>query len=359
MACCTPPSEFASRAEYSMVVWRWIQWVLLALAAALVVALFVWPHIGLHAFWNILIPAAPALLVLAPGVWRNICPMGTASQLPRRLLGCRGSQLSSRWNQWCGLLGVMLLLMAVPLRHVWFNTGGLATLGLLVGAALVAVAVSVCWSGKAAWCAGLCPIHAVERLYGSSPLMTVTNGHCRTCVRCTTPCPDASPAVRPGMGSSTGLRSATAMLMYGGFPGFIWGWFQVPDGVSVVAWATWLWPFGGMAVTLACYWLVRRHMTSRTARRVDIMFACASVTCYYWFRLPSLIGYGPYPGDGMLMNLRSLVSPGAVSAMQFGTSTFFVWWMVIRRPTPKPWMYRPPVEAPPMTSRAIMTVGMS
>jgi len=339
--------------------WARVQTAMVVLAVCLGVALLVWPRFGLHAFWNVLIPAAPALVVLAPGLWRNICPLGTTSQMPRRLAGRRGVQINSRASQWLGLGSVLVLLIVVPLRHVWFNTSGPATFTLLLIAAVVAVVASIRWSGKSGWCASLCPIHAVERLYGGSPAVTVTSGHCQTCVRCTTPCPDTAPGARPGMGSTTRVRTMTAMLMFGGFPGFVWGWFQVPDGTQVAALQTWAWPFGGLLATLTLYLILRRSVSPRMGRRIDVAFACAAVSCYYWFRLPSLIGYGPFPGDGMLINLRHIIPVGFVPLVQLGPTIFFVWWMVIRRQAPKPWMFRPPVEttAPPAVS--MVTIGAS
>ena len=41
------------------------------------------PSTGLLVFWNMLIPVAPALLVLGTGIWRNICPLATTTLLPR------------------------------------------------------------------------------------------------------------------------------------------------------------------------------------------------------------------------------------------------------------------------------------
>ena len=65
--------------------WFVLQATVWTICLVMVVLLFVKPEIGLHAFWDVLIPVAPALVALLPGVWRNICPTAAMSQLPRHL----------------------------------------------------------------------------------------------------------------------------------------------------------------------------------------------------------------------------------------------------------------------------------
>ena len=38
---------------------------------------------GLHIMWDVVLPIAPATMAIIPGVWRNVCPLGTTSQLAR------------------------------------------------------------------------------------------------------------------------------------------------------------------------------------------------------------------------------------------------------------------------------------
>ena len=46
--------------------WRILQWLFLAIGLTILSLLFFAPQIGIHAFWNGLIPVAPLLLVLLP-----------------------------------------------------------------------------------------------------------------------------------------------------------------------------------------------------------------------------------------------------------------------------------------------------
>lgn len=358
MACCTSPHS--SEAIRARVIrwWTAAEVVLVAAGLALFGALLWWPTVGLHAFWEVLIPAAPALVVLAPGLWRNICPLGVTAQVGRRVFGVRGAQLSATWQARMGLIGIVLLLGLVPLRHPWFNLGGTATLLLLVGAGVVALVAGFLFAGKSGWCTGACPVHAVERLYGSNPLLTVTSAHCSRCVRCTVPCPDTAPGIRHGQGQSTWARKLTRAIIVGGFPGFVWGWFQVPDGISITAAETWVWPFGGLAATMVLWWMLRSTLPKSDGRRLDALFAASAVSCYYWFRLPALFGYGVYPGDGMLVDLRGTVPPVAFDGARVALAIFFLWWMVIRTPTPRPWMFKPP-QADIQPAPVAMSIGLT
>ncbi len=358
MACCTPPYSSESTRRRVIGWWTVVQGILVAAALALFAALIWWPKVGLHAFWDVLIPAAPALVVLAPGLWRNICPLGTASQLGRRAGGVRGMQLDARWQAYMGLIGVVLLLVLVPLRHPWFNLDGIATLLLLVAAGVVALLVGFMFAGKSGWCTGVCPVHAVERLYGTKSLLTVTSAHCKTCVRCVIPCPDTAPGIRHGQGQSTWARKATWVIIVGGFPGFVWGWFQVPDGISIGAAEAWVWPLGSMLGTMVLWVLLRSALPKSDGRRLDALFAASAVSAYYWFRIPALFGYGVYPGDGMLVDLHGTVPVIVFNVSRVVLALFFVWWMVIRTPTPRPWMYKPPQEKSKSASVA-MTIGLT
>ena len=50
--------------------------------AALLIAV---PDTGLFVMWKVVIPLLPLLFLVAPGVWRNICPLAASNQTPRAL----------------------------------------------------------------------------------------------------------------------------------------------------------------------------------------------------------------------------------------------------------------------------------
>ena len=45
------------------------------------------PASGFALFWKVLIPSLPLLFALAPGIWRQICPMALVNQIPRTFKG--------------------------------------------------------------------------------------------------------------------------------------------------------------------------------------------------------------------------------------------------------------------------------
>ena len=58
----------------------------LAVAALLIAA----PDTGLFVMWKVVIPLLPVLFLVAPGLWRNLCPLAASNQTPRAL-GSRGA----------------------------------------------------------------------------------------------------------------------------------------------------------------------------------------------------------------------------------------------------------------------------
>ena len=326
-------------------VWRVVQTLVWGIGVLLLALLLFAPTVGIHAFWNGLIPVAPALLALAPGVWRNVCPMGSTALLPRHLGRSRRRGVSEVWQGRLALVGVVLLLAIVPLRHVVLDTNGPATalaIGVLV---LLAVGLGSVFEWKSAWCSGACPVHPVEKLYGTKPLVTVSNTHCGPCERCVATCPDSTAAMTPKVGSARTPSRLAGTLMVGGFAGFVWGWFQVPDYAGGEGWSHLATAYGmpllGMAVSLALFALLDFLAGPSRRQLVASVFAAAAIACYYWYRLPALVGFGPFPGDGALVDLRHTLPAWLPAVSRAATTTFFAWWIVSRPLMGRSWSVRP------------------
>ena len=58
-----------------------------SIVGALVVAglLIAVPDTGLFVMWKVIIPTLPLLFMVAPGLWRNLCPLAASNQTPRAL----------------------------------------------------------------------------------------------------------------------------------------------------------------------------------------------------------------------------------------------------------------------------------
>jgi len=333
--------------------WNLTQSVLLFVGVGLVIILLLRPAIGLDLMWNILIPLAPALIVVAPGLWRNLCPMATLALLPRRFGWSRRRLPSHRSAGLLAAGGLAALLLIIPLRHLALNTSGPLTAMLLVISAVVAFGMGVAFDWRSGWCNTLCPIHPAERLYGQVPALSLNNARCVACCKCTAPCPDSTRAMSPAITGPTPLERGVGQIMTGCFAGFIWGWYQVPDYHAAVSakdiFTAYALPCAGALLTLTLYLaLARWFCRTITDRRFLVrLFAAAAVSIYYWYRIPELAGFGLNRATAMLWDLQATL-PHLPVLSRILTTTFFVWFLLLRRNPGISWMNRP--AASPATS---------
>ncbi len=307
--------------------------------AAILACLVGLPRTGLHLLWDVLIPCAPLLFMLAPGVWRNLCPLATTSMLPYRLGLSARLRLPDLWQARLHLLAVVLLFALVPLRRAGLNIDGPMSAWALLALGASAVLMGFVFDAKSGWCASLCPVHPVERLYGTRPAVTVSNAHCVACQRCSVLCPESTPGMRPRMGRRSGITAVSSALLVGGFPGFIWGWFQVPDGCPpILAYGT---PLAGLSVTLGVYLLLRRALSPMRHDVLDRGFAGAAAVCYYVYRLPALIGFSLFPGDGVLVDLTGTLPAWSPLPIRIAVVALLLGWFW-RHARRRSWTRRPP-----------------
>ncbi|MCF8245491.1 MAG: hypothetical protein K9J37_13450 [Saprospiraceae bacterium] len=326
-------------------IWRTLQVLLFIIGLGLFATLIFFPDIGVVAFWNVLIPVAPLLFLVAAGVWRNICPLASVAMLPHHFNFSKRQRIPIKWQNRLALISVVLFFVIVPARHLALNNDGLATAAALTFLGSLAFIGGLQFDVKSAWCSGLCPVHPVEKLYGQNVGYTPANAHCGACHNCVIPCPDSiSKADTPKPRS---LQDLATTLLTGGLPGFIWGWFHVPDCRSGIAgWGECLTAFGlpwaTLVVTLVAYILLRKFLPKNRETMLTSVFAAASISCYYWYRIPSLFGYGIIPQDGILVDLTQTLPLWSIAVMQVSFVAFFGWWMLLRNNKPVAWAVRPP-----------------
>lgn len=332
----------------SLLIWKIIQTLFWFIGIWLLLCMLFFPSVGVTLFWNILIPVAPALLAIATGVWRNICPLSTTALIPDRFGLSKKKKLSAKQRNKFNLIGVIALLVIIPLRHVLFNTNGHATAYIIIGISVIAFGLGLIFERKSGWCSGLCPVHPVEKLYGSGVASSLTNVHCNECVKCSVPCPDSTNNLTPIALPDSTASKATEILLVGAFPGYIWGWFQVPDYTGAASWQNLIvvygYPLMGAIVTLLLY-LVLRKKYSKNEKVVISLFAATAVSCYYWFRLPQLFGFSALHTNGTLIDLSAYLPIWSMSILNLATTTFFFWWMVIRNKVKRSWAVRPAYAA--------------
>ncbi len=326
--------------------WRYLQGLFFLIGLGLFMALIFVPKIGVVAFWNVLIPVAPLLFLVASGLWRNVCPLASVAMLPHHLNLSKRKRIPLKWQGWLALGSVALLFLIVPARHLALNNDGLSTAITLAFLATLAFVGGLFFDVKSAWCSGLCPVHPVEKLYGQKVGFTPPNAHCGACHNCVISCPDSTPRQMEKMPNQRTTQTLATTLLTGGLPGFIWGWFHVPDCRGAADWRECLVAFGlpwlTLAVTLTVFVLLRKFLPKSRETLLVSVFAAASISCYYWYRIPSLVGYGLFPQDGLLVDLTQTLPLWSIVAAQVAAVAFFGWWLVLRNPEPSVWAVRPP-----------------
>jgi hypothetical protein len=219
---------------------------------------------------------------------------------------------------------------------------GSLTAIMLLAAAVVAFVMGALFEMRSGWCTSLCPIHPVERLYGTTPAITFKNARCDLCEACSNPCPDSTPDLTSAVINAKKDRRFLGNFVVGSFPGFVWGWFQVPDyaphEVGIQEFITvYAWPWGACILSYVVFkvWEYIFRYKDKARAILHRVFGAAAISTYYWYRLP-----GP---ASLLPDWFPLVS-------HIVTTPFFCWFMVVRSPKVS-WLRRPVMASTYWSSR--------
>jgi nitrite reductase (NADH) large subunit len=128
--------------------WAVARAAVLAGLGGLVAALLLRPATGLLVLWGVVVPLLPLVWLVAPGLWRNVCPMATANQLPR-WLGLSSAKRLPPWLVRHGYgIAAGLFLLAVALRPGLLQVSATASAALLLLAPLAALTAGARFAGK-------------------------------------------------------------------------------------------------------------------------------------------------------------------------------------------------------------------
>ncbi|MCC6286787.1 MAG: hypothetical protein IT249_02780 [Chitinophagaceae bacterium] len=134
-------------------------------------------------------------------------------------------------------------------------------------------------------------------------------------------------------------------LMVGAFPGYIWGWFQLPDTKNVLdvqkIATVYSYSLLGALVTLSVYAIIKTVWPKHKQRLLVRLFAALAVSSYYWFRLPQLIGLSNLDTNGVLINLSNELPLWTKYILNLISTSFFFWWFILLQPSKKSWSVRP------------------
>ncbi|MHC5010673.1 MAG: hypothetical protein ACYTG6_06935 [Planctomycetota bacterium] len=307
------PTEAGERR--GSVLWKTAQFLGVAITLGAIAGMFVEPESTLKVLWGLVIPLVPASLLVAPALWRNVCPLATLNLFPNGWAGRRklGATLATR----AGLLGIVLLALMVPARHFLFNTDGTALGITVIAVAALAFVLGMFFDIKGGFCNSICPVLPVERLYGQHPLVALGNPRCQPCTNCTTlGCIDL--AGRKSITQTLGVARKSAAWLFtpfgafaAAFPGFVLGYYQEVDGPLDTAGAVYLgiagWTAASYVLVFAVVWL-----TNLGATTVMPLLAAAAAGIYYWYAAPILAATLELPGaaDNVLRGAFLLLVAG-------------------------------------------------
>ncbi len=290
--------------------WRVAQALGVVLTAALVAALVVSPQLSLHILWDMTIPILPAVFLVNPMIWRNVCPLATLNSFTGRRVGRNTIGPAATRALWA--VGIVLLLVMVPARRFVFNTNGVVLDATIVAVALLSLGAGALYSRRQAFCNALCPVLPVEKLYGQAPLLEIGNPRCADCTVCTPiGCIDLAGSKTLAQTLGPGRRQRrwplTAFGLFAcAFPGFIVAYFTLDNG----ALSTWAHVYEHvllyMVVSVAIVGTAALVAGIGSALLLPIL-AAVDVMIYYWYSAPTLAkAYAPSSVDTAQLVVRVL-----------------------------------------------------
>ena len=276
-----------------MAVWYLARALVLAIALGLAALLVVAPTTGLPLFWGLAIPLLPAVLVIAPGLWRQVCPMATMNQLPRLGGFSRALDLPPALKAAAFGISVGLFITAVSLRAPLLNHSGTVVGAGLVAVLALAFAGGWLFKGRSGWCGTFCPLAPIQRTYGQAPLVVVKNGYCNPCVGCQKSCYDFNPraAVFSDLYDDDPRHAAQRRLFMALLPGLVLGYFLQGPAPAYGAAVQLALLLGACCASAGLYMLVLAFVPATPANpyRVALAFGVLALSAFYWFAGPTVV----------------------------------------------------------------------
>ena len=284
-------------------------------------------HLGqvrpLDIFWKLIVPLVPVILLVAPVLWRNICPLAYFNIVGHQMASAfekgsdRGQPLSTSssrdirlWLSKRGLYVAMsLLFLLVSARLLLFNAVSEALAVLLAVLAAASFAAGMLLPFKSGWCSSICPVYPVEKTYGMSPFVLGENTLCQIrisnhdlkCAGCIRECLDLKLANGPGKRVRQAVKwrpGKGLRLFISAFPGFVAAYVVLSQYVRLEAFTPVLrclfvyCCFLAMVfVSVGIYRIFGRLLTPAgvAVRRLDLVFVAIAFNLYYWMAVPSAV----------------------------------------------------------------------
>jgi len=284
------PSYTELPTKVPLSVWQAIRAISIIAYLGVVVTLFVRPAAGLFIFFGVIVPLLPALFLVAPGLWRNICPLAAGNQLPR-VLGFSRSLNPPDWLRNRGYLVAMALFFGIAgARLAGLDRSGTATGVVLALVVSAAFAGGYVFKGKSGWCSSICPLFPLQRAYGQTPYITVPNSHCATCVGCARNCYDFKPraAYQADLADPDRGWAGLRKLFVAALPGFILGFFTLASQPHVPAFEKYPVLVLFILVSVGLSYAIEA-VSPLSSAMVAVTYAAAALNIFYWFAGPLLV----------------------------------------------------------------------
>jgi NADPH-dependent 2,4-dienoyl-CoA reductase/sulfur reductase-like enzyme/ferredoxin len=270
--------------------WHVLRFATLAITFAVAAILWFTPDLGLLLFWGLIIPVVPALLIVAPGLWRQVCPMAFLNQMPRGSGFSREKTLPEGLQGAAFSIAVGIFFLAVAMRVPDLNRDGPAVaLGVL--AVLAAAFVGgLIYKGRSGWCGTFCPLGPIQRDYGQAPLVMVRNGYCPTCLGCQKNCYDFNPraAIFGDMYDDDPRYAGQRRFFMAMMPGMILGYFlQGPSPSYGEPWH-FLILLAATCASVGLYQIAVSFFTLNPFRAANL-FAGLAIIAFYYFAGPIVV----------------------------------------------------------------------
>ena len=272
--------------------WFWWAFRVATIFVMIFVIWKVWtePDFGFALFWKLLIPSLPFLFAVAPGVWRQICPMAFVNQLPRVFGFSREMTLPVEFKNLAYFISVLAFFFLVSLRHIYFNQEPFGWTVLIVSSLGLAFLGGLFFKGRSGWCGTFCPLAPIQKAYGHAPIITVKNGYCPTCVGCQKNCYDFNPraAFLSDLSDKDLWYAGHKKFFVAGLPGFAIGYFTTADPAIIGIPSYLMYMVGCILVTLGVYKAVSNFVRT-SDYRIASFFVLAALNIFYWFTAEGII----------------------------------------------------------------------
>ena len=239
--------------------------------------------------WGVCVPSLPLVWLATPGLWRNLCPLATINQIPRALSFSLQWKLPHFLMRSVFAFSGLVFMLLVSLRPILLEPNHQALLVMLSAFAFLAFLGGVLFKGKSGWCGTICPLAAVQKVYGQAPLSVVPNSFCKTCVACQKNCYDFNPrpSLLEDLNDPNHRYAWHRHVFLGMLPGLIYGFFSY-RGLVEESTATYFRMLissvllsGGLYFFLSSYAPISGY-------RLALCSLCASLGIFYWFAIPNL-----------------------------------------------------------------------